>query len=198
MTESAAVIIGTYGDKKWSDLAKKAYASAENQTYSPLDIIHIHTDSLANARNKGASMTKADWLIFLDADDELDKFYIENMLQPGKSTLRQPSTLGVYPDGSEDECPVLIPERSLIKSNFLVIGSMCRRKDFLEVRGFDPSYPVLEDWDLWLRLKINGAIIGKRPDAIYRVGVNKDSRNQNSRLHGRYYSDIRRKYRNAF
>lgn len=193
---SVSVIVGTYGDSSWVSKAKEAMESADNQTVKPLEVIHFHDKhNLCNARNSGAEMASGDWLIFLDADDALDSRYIEEMLSDvDDSTLRQPSTLGVYPDGSEDDEPVLIPERSLLKSNYLVIGTMCLRSEFMAVGGFDPELPVLEDWDLWIRMWKNGSKIGARPEAIYRVGVNPNSRNSNSGLHGRYFNKIRRKY----
>lgn len=198
MDDTVGIVVGTFGDPSWVDRAKTAVKSAENQTQAPTRVFHHHASDLATARNEGAFTIGTRWLIFLDADDTLDAEYVRSMMAPGEdagaATLRQPATLGVYPDGTEDDCAVMIPERPLLQSNYLVIGTMCLREAFLDVGGFDPEFPVLEDWDLWIRMWKNGAIIGKRPDAIYRVGVNQDSRNQNSALHGRYYSRIRSKY----
>jgi glycosyltransferase involved in cell wall biosynthesis len=193
--ETVGIVVATFGDASWIDRAKTAVKSAENQSVPATRVVHHHAENLALARNQGADMVGTDWLIFLDADDTLDVNYVRYMMEPGEdagaATLRQPSTLGIYPDGSEDDEPVLIPERPLTQSNYLVIGTMCRRDQFLEAGGFDPEFPVLEDWDLWLRMYDIGAVIGKRPGAIYRIGVNPDSRNQNAQLHGRYYQRIR-------
>lgn len=190
----ATIIIATYGGSEWARLAEKATASAREQTV-PAQVIPLHAQTLAQARNSAAYMASTEWLIFCDADDTLDPRYVEKMLEPlDDSTLRQPSTLGVYPDGAEDSTPVLIPARPLDQSNYLVIGSMCKREAFLDVGGFDDSLPVLEDWDLWLRLWKAGAVIGARPEAIYRVGVNPNSRNQDRGVHNRYYNKIRRRY----
>jgi len=196
--KTVGIVVATFGDVKWIDKAKEAIVSAENQTLKPDRVIHHHAESLAEARNKAAYMVSTDWLIFLDADDTLDENYVRSMMEPGEDAgvadLRQPSTLGVYPDGTTDDEPVLIPERPILQSNYLVIGTMCRRDQFLDVGGFDSYFPVLEDWDLWIRMIKAGAIVGKRPEAIYRVGVNPQSRNQNTSLHGRYYAQIRSKY----
>lgn len=196
IVSDVSIVVGTFGSSLWHDLGVETLASLSSQTVKPKESFHIHSASLAEARNSGAELSTSKWLIFLDADDRLDDRYVEAMFEnDDESTLRQPATLGVYPDGSEDDEAVLIPERPLIQSNFLVIGTMCLRQDFIDVGGFDPDLPVLEDWDLWLRIyKYRNAIIGKRPNAIYRIGVNQNSRNQNSSLHGRYYQRIRRKY----
>lgn len=196
MSSDVSVAIGTFGDLKWVDIAQRAITSAENQSIKPDSVIHIHGNSLGEARNMAADQCDSKWIIFLDADDTLDSKYIENMLSPeDQSTVRQPSTLGVYSDGTEDDYPVLIPQRPLGQSNFLVIGSMCLKSQFMYIGGFDSTLPVLEDWDLFIRLHNMGAIIGQREKAIYRVGVNLNGRNKDVNLHGRYYNEIRRKYR---
>jgi glycosyltransferase involved in cell wall biosynthesis len=189
------IIIATFGGSEWAKKAEKATASARNQTV-PAQVIPLHAQSLAQARNSAAFMASTEWLIFCDADDTLAPDYVEKMLEGDDgTTLRQPSTIGVYPDGTRDAEPVLIPARDLRQSNYLVIGSMCKREDFVAAGGFDDSLPVLEDWDLWLRLwKEHGAIIGQRREAIYEVGVYPDSRNQNTKLHHNYYNQIRRRY----
>lgn len=196
MSETVSVIVGTFGDDEWKKMAEKAMASARAQSVQPDFLIHSHAVDLATARNEGANMCQSKWLIFLDADDTLDPEYVKEMLVDDPSTLRQPATLGVYPDGTTDPEANMIPERPLTQSNFMVIGTMCLREQFLAVGGFDPSLPVLEDWDLWLRITRAGGVIGKRPKAIYRVGVNPGSRNMQARDVGaRYYEIIRNRYR---
>lgn len=183
------MIVGTYGDEAaWKPLADRAVQSAVQQTVLPDAVLHVHRSSLQEARNTGAEMADTEWLIFLDADDELDRQYIESMLRsPGD--LRRPMTLGVYEDGSEDAAPIFIPRKPLLESNYIVIGAMCRREQFLEAGGFN-DYPILEDWDLWLRLAILGAEITDAHGAIYRVHVRPNSRNQDS-SHGRIYNRIK-------
>lgn len=150
----------------------------------------LHKETLAEARNKGAEMVNTDWLIFLDADDELDSRYVDAMRR-ASGDIRKPSTIGVYPDGSEDDAPAMIPQRDLDRANHIVIGAMCRASMFWEVGGFR-EYPILEDWDLFRRMWKAGAEVVEVPDAIYRVHVNEGSRNQDQALHTRVYNQIRR------
>lgn len=173
---TVGVIIPSYGDKEvWDEFASRAVASVEAQTRPPNEILRIHADSLYEARNQGLEQSMSDWLICLDADDELDRHYIEAMLTvPGD--IRQPATLGVV-DGHEDNYPVLIPKKPLFEGNYIVIGAMFRRKLALEVGGFR-DLPAFEDWDLWARMVMNGARVGECPSAIYKVHVRKDSRNK--------------------
>lgn len=173
---TVGVVIATYGeDRIWRELGQRAKASIESQTVRESEWIWKHGNTLAETRNKAAAELKSDWLIFLDADDVLHPQYIEKMLE-GEGDIRQPSTLGFYEDGREDEFPVLIPEKPLIDGNYIVIGAMCRRDLFFEVGGFR-DHSLYEDWDLWLRMEEAGATIGKCPEAIYKVFVKEGTRN---------------------
>jgi glycosyltransferase involved in cell wall biosynthesis len=191
VSETVGVVVGTYGDQKWADLAEtRALPSARNQTRPADRIIHMHLDTLAEARNQGAIAAATRHLVFLDSDDELDPGYLEAMMA-GTGDLRQPSTLGVYPDGTEDEHPVLIPARDLRVANYLVIGTMVRRELFLRVGGFR-ELEAWEDWDLFTRMWLAGGVITACPDAIYRVHVNPAGRNQMSPAEaGALYSKIK-------
>ena len=196
--ETVDVIIATYGDRDvWDVLADRAVASAGNQTVRPNSIIRSHEVNLALARNLGAQASDADWLIFLDADDELDPYYIEAMLS-GDGDIRQPMTLGVT-DGVEDDYPVLIPPKSggFMVGNHLVIGSMVRRELFMVAGGF-ADMPVLEDWDLWIRCRLSGGEVGTAPAAIYRVHVRTESRNTEQNGHHHYYSLIQNQYQQVW
>ena len=171
------VIVATYGDlSTWEPLAKRAVASAENQTVNPNHIHRVHGQSLCEARNSGAARSEAEWLIFLDADDQLDNTYIEAMLS-GTADLRQPSTLGVYEDGSTDPYTVVIPPKPSIRiGNWFIIGTAIRRELFLQAEGFHDE-PAWEDWSLMLRCFALRATWETVQSAVYKVGVNPIGRN---------------------
>jgi glycosyltransferase involved in cell wall biosynthesis len=191
MRGTVSIVIGTYGDLDyWDAVAEKAIDSAKNQTVAA-EVIRSHGQSLQEARNYGAEEATGEWLIFLDADDELDLRYVEEMLT-GTGDIRQPATLGIV-DGVPDRRPVVIPPAPLLERNYLVIGSMCRRDIFLDVEGFR-DLECLEDWDLWIRMVLAGATIGCCADAVYKIHVRQGSRNQDSGIHGRVYQQIQSEY----
>jgi len=183
------VAIGTYGDvDEWTAGATRAMDSALGQA---TQVAWIHGDSLMDARNSAAvSMSDMDHLIFLDADDELSPGYVDAMRDAYKGdALYRPATIGVYADGSTDEAPVMIPRTDMRKANCAVIGTMINAERFNAVGGFR-DLPILEDWDLWQRAMIHGAVLHEVRSAVYRVNVRPGSRNAGSN-HGRVYSQIR-------
>ncbi len=183
----------------WRPLADRAAVSVERQTVLPEKYVLSEGKTLQEARNSGAKEVDTARLIFLDADDELDSGYIEAMTlaasQPMcSSMIFRPSTLGVYPDGSTDDYPVMLERTDLRQRNCIVIGAMCHSGVFWDIGGFSDD-PVLEDWDLWIRYVRTGATIEDVPNAIYRVHVNPDSRNQDTLLHNKVYREIQKRYR---
>ena len=187
--DDVTVVVGTYGDIEiWEPLARRAIESAQQQTVAPHRVIWSHRHTLQEARNSAASNAETEWLIFLDADDELAPDYIEKSLA-GSGDIRRPSTLGIYEDGSEDAQPVLIQETDLRTSNCIVIGAMNRKSFFDEVGGFR-NFPILEDWDLWRRMVASGAVVRDAPEAVYRVHVRPGSRNSDPQTHGNVYQQI--------
>jgi glycosyltransferase involved in cell wall biosynthesis len=196
--ETVDVVIATYGDAGyWDPFVERARASAWAQTHPPGNVFHEHDSvgtDLSTIRNQGAAASSADWLIFLDADDELDGGYVWAMLN-GDGDLRWPSTLGVV-NGVCDDHPVLLQPRyeNFLIGNHMVIGTMVRRELFTAAGGFRPGLTSLEDWDLWIRCLLTGGIMRPCPDAIYRVHVQQASRNQSIPDHNQQYAEIKARY----
>jgi glycosyltransferase involved in cell wall biosynthesis len=191
---TVSVVVGTYGGQQWVQLAEqRALPSVLAQT-APCEVIHVHGPSLHEARNEGAARAGGEWLVFLDADDELDRHYVAAMLDAvdagAGERLFQPATLGVV-EGVEDDAPVLLPERPLLEANYLVIGTMVAAAQFSRVGGFG-DWSMFEDWDLWIRCWLEGARVQSVPGAVYRVHVMPSSRNRQLSLET--YHAIRRTY----
>lgn len=192
---TASIIIPVFGDKKYMDLSRRAYASAESQTietqilcqWSPANHVSI-------VRNDLAKYSKADYLIFLDADDELSPNYVEEMLKVDADII-QPSTQFIH--STHTEPIALLPEKDLMKFNYLVVGSAIRRSVFEAIDGFREC-DLYEDWDLFVRAYIEGATIGKAPNAVYTVHVNEQGRNnsmtdeQKQLYHGKMIEEYER------
>lgn len=189
--DTVSVIIATFGEfSHWDSLANRALMSVKSQTVQPDEIIRCHSSTLQKARNNGAAQATSDWLLFLDADDTLDKNYVASMLS-GEGDLRYPSIVRVFSD--HETGPVLLPSSPLLRHNYMVIGTLIRRVQFQKIGGFD-DWPIYEDWALWIKAWIDGARSRPCPDAVYRVSVREGSRNNQVELQKPIRDAIVRKY----
>jgi glycosyltransferase involved in cell wall biosynthesis len=169
---SVAVIIATYGDERWSDLAwSHAFDSVRDQDCTTI-VNHSPDGTLASSRNYAAGQVDTDWLCFLDADDQLAPDYVETMMRvaprldpwvespfgPGRDSLLVPRIQ--YMHGGRPQGPPAIPAwgRPLIEINCAVIGTLVPRRLFEAVGGFR-ELPMYEDWDVWLRCVLAGAVM---------------------------------------
>lgn len=136
---------------------------------------------LAHARNVGIAESSSEFIAFLDDDDlrlpgSLDK-QLGRMLTDERIALcygqaligdahRQLPTGEIYPS----ECPQGDVFWELLEDNFIPMPSVLARKsDLLNTGGFNTALPLIEDWDLWLRIseRFLVAAVGE-PVAIHR------------------------------
>lgn len=191
--ETVSVIIPTFGDRAaWDVIAGEAIKSLQKQVRPPDEVIRIHSDTLYRARNLGAAQASCDWLAFLDADDRYDSQFLNEMMHAPRIGLRQPAVQYVNPDGSADP-PVVLPPVHLLQGNYLIIGTMIRRKLFQDCGGFD-DYPIYEDWTLWIKAWLRGAKVSQVPSAVYQAHRRPQSRNLRLDLAASVTSEIVAKY----
>jgi glycosyltransferase involved in cell wall biosynthesis len=178
---SVTVVCATYGDPSWQRLAEtRAIPSARQQGVL---VIAVHSDNLINARNEGLMQVGTEFIIFLDADDELSPGYIDAMAA-GTADLRVPQVAYIHPGvvatarfprvgGHQHDCT----GDCLSDGNWMVIGVCARTQILRDVGGFR-DWAWSEDWDLWYRCHLAGATIEPIPEAVYRAHVRAESRNR--------------------
>lgn len=195
---SSAILVATFGTDAWrirGDAtaahirAILAYDAVTPQVYS----YHDPGGTLAQARNHAARAVTADWLFFVDADDEIEAGYVTAMNRAyfeGAATLEwapllvpsvryvhaDPIAPGVQIRGRAEE-PRIPQEGQWPRLNECVIGTGIRRDLFLRLGGFR-ELPSLEDYDLWLRAYDAGSRLVYVRDAVYRANVNPEGRNR--------------------
>lgn len=187
-----SICVATYGDDSWRKMAKRAIVSAENQTV-PCEAIYVHGETLASARNEAVRQAHGEWIICLDADDQLTPDYAQKMIEAQSlgGDIFFPMVGKVNPDGKREL--LRYAQGNPLNRNFCVIGSMFRKPLFEQVGGFSDEFPIFEDWALFLSMWVNGAII-KPSDAIYVYNVRPNSRNQQQDLISEWYGTIRTRY----
>ena len=178
MKNSVAVVIPIYGDTDfWERMAINAHRSCEDQTFMNFQLVYSKGENITECRNKALENVNTEYLIFLDADDELHPTYIEEMLK-GNADIRVPSVHRHYENGHLDTDQTHYQPKDLMTGNYIVVSAMIRTSLFKQLGGFH-DYDTLEDWDLWLRAEEAGATFEQIPNAILKVNKRLGSRNSN-------------------
>lgn len=135
---------------------------------------------LSAARNTGFDHARADLVCFLDADDTIHPAFVATMASAiGDHDLIACATRMVREDLADlgwtiAPGPAESTIQRLIAFNPFAVGSVVMRRSSPRARRllaagsrelFDPSLPVHEDWDLWLRLTTAGARWGPPVEA---------------------------------
>jgi glycosyltransferase involved in cell wall biosynthesis len=175
------ICITTYGDDGWQELAwSRAYPSTIDQGADEVIVRHHADLSIGPARNKTASEATGDFLIHLDADDELETDYVNSMRVAANvaspQTLFQPAVR--YIRKGQMANPILIPQKDLRHDNYLVVGTMIARDLFERVGGFEDLPHGFEDFSLWAKSWKSGATVTQVPHAIYNAHINPKSKHR--------------------
>lgn len=186
------VVIGTFGDESWAELAfSRALPSVVKQRRDQA-VFPVHGETLAQARNEGAvfASAEANWLLFLDADDELAPGYLDAMEHaigqhhPNAPHMYVPQVQ--YIKTGRAEAPFFPVQMPHTEGNWMVIGTVVPAWLFAEVGGFE-EWPIYEDYALFARMQNAGAKPVKVPDAHYQAHWRAKSRNRSSGPRERTY-----------
>ena len=190
MTVKISVVIPVYNRPS---LLLRALQSVGKQTLQPFEVLVVDDGScpkivysgaemcsdlklirneenlgVAAARNRGINSAKAEWIAFLDSDDEWASSKLAKQAELIKS---EPNTHAVHTDekwirnGSEaihpkylDKSSHLLWERSLNHCLICPSSVLLHRSIFDTIGYFDESLTVCEDYDFWLRLLLTEKI----------------------------------------
>jgi glycosyltransferase involved in cell wall biosynthesis len=184
--DSVSVIIATFGDDKWKDMAYARALPSVQQQVSCDEIVMIHQagGTAATCKNAGIEKAKGPWIVICDADDQLEMGYVAAM-KKGTGDLRYPKVRIIKPNHPVtcglpdpiviDQCSGHLRERNLLMGNFMVVGTAFRKEDFIRVGGFK-EWETWEDYELFLRMSYAGAVPKLCPGAVYRVFQHAGSR----------------------
>jgi len=129
-----------------------------------IKIIHQENGGPANARNNGIKNSKGEYILPLDSDDMISAEYIQSCI----NIIRKDKNISpVYCDTNHvgqmsgiENRPEWSKER-LIQGPFIVNCSMFTKESFDVCGEYDEEMKGWEDYDLWVRMMVNG-FVGKR------------------------------------
>lgn len=206
-----SVIIPCFNDGKYIE---EAIESVERQTYLNIEIIicddgstdrdtllllsklkkngliviHLNNSGPATARNKGIEVASGKYILPLDADDKIDKTYIEKAVK----IIESDTDIGVVYCQAElfgkKKGKWLLPNYSfdkMIIDNIVFVTALFRKDDWVKVGGYCEDFEHgVEDYDFWLSILELGKKIVQIPEILFFYRIKRISRTSkfNSRI----------------
>lgn len=196
---SVSIVVASHGADRWRQLAlSRALPSTEGQGAHEVLVEHDPDATRADVRNRLVGRASGEWIVTLDADDELAPGYVEAIERaaPDGDALLTPAVSYVH--RGRTEAPRFWPEVDLYDGNWMVVGTAFPRRLFLEVGGWVTLTGTgvqneWDDWHLWIRLVAAGAKIVRVPDAVYvaHVSPRSPSRSTPPRVRRAWMTEIR-------
>lgn len=174
------VVIASHGDDSWQQFARsRAFPSAQASGADEILVHHERHHTRAQVRNALTEDAAGDYIVTLDADDELSPGYCNHIrdLEPADA-LVVPKVQFVR--GHRTGHPHFLPTRDIRVDNWMVVGTAFPRDRFLAVGGWRTllgtgTLNEADDWDLWARLTNAGCGIAYCEGAVYRAFVDRPS-----------------------
>lgn len=124
---------------------------------------------VANARNYGLSVAQGQWIAYLDSDNELMPQYLavmhDHLGQDSKKVFALPRSHRILEQYKDGKLIQSTPDKIDIVTDDITIHDIFMRTFHADTNGFmhhrmiyddgiqwDPSIPIMEDWDLTLTI----------------------------------------------
>lgn len=158
-----------------TDLLARALASIEAQTVpkAMISVVVVHDSARRGAgyaRNRGLERVTTEFVVWLDADDEVLPDFVEAALAAYQQQNNERTYVYTdwYDEGNPD--PVRAPARPWLAGTRNVITTLLRTEDARRVGGFDETLAGLEDTDWYLRLLLSGVCPRHVARPLFRYG----------------------------
>lgn len=188
--KDVTVVVPTCGGDEWLHMGNQAAENVEKMGIKVLRV-HIPLGTVSQARNAGLYQVKTKYVVFLDADDDLDSRYFDNVVLTADVT----ATAIQYSDLIGPQIPrVWLHEHQGYKphdgectgeclpdGNYIHIGAFINVKAALAVGGFR-DYPVYEDWALYLAMQQNGATFDTHYSSVYLANTRENVNHRNKAI----------------
>jgi hypothetical protein len=150
-----------------------------------IKIVHKPNGGISSAMNAATAAASGDFLVQLDQDD----VFMPGRLEAVAAAATANPEAGVIAtdaivefDGAEvarigSISPLDVPDpRAAILRRCYILWPAIRRSRLLAIGGYDESFPVMQDWDCFIRLLIAGAPVAIAPEPLYRWRLTPGSR----------------------
>jgi len=141
----------------------------ENLNEPKIKYVFQENAGVSNARNRGLSEASGEWIAYLDSDNELHPEYLavmhEHLSGRPEKVFALPRTHRILEQYENGRLLKSVPDKIDIVKDEITIhdifmrtfhadtnGLMHHRKVYEEGITWDPSIPVMEDWDLTLTI----------------------------------------------
>ncbi len=150
-------------------------------------VIHQENSGVSAARNAGLARADGEWIAFLDADDvwlpeklslqldlarrfpESDLIFSNYFLWDGSRDLSlRYISRKKFPQGK-------ILQRLIFFNLFGLSSVVLRQKILQDVGGFDETFSIGEDWDLWLRCLEKSCVVNGSMEPLLRYRISESS-----------------------
>lgn len=216
MIKKISVIVTCHNLEDYLD---ECIDSIKQQVHQPYEIILVHdgckekakayagvttifcdkNGGVAKARDMGFKISTGDYIIFFDGDDVMPLNYLKDLVEV-EADVVYPSCVvwaGWGNSGMQNvwhEAPNKIVWKKMLKQNEVLMPSLFKREWYDLVGGFDPSLPLFEDYDFWLRILEKGAIFSKSCAFMYYRQRTLSRNHQNDELKREIYKKITEKF----
>jgi glycosyltransferase involved in cell wall biosynthesis len=179
-----SLLVQTYNDFEIIIVNDGSDDSLTNQVVNALGkgeirVINTPHQGLPTARNTGIKAARGEFILPLDADDEIAPAYIEKAVE---AISGDPRIGIVYCEAAlfgEQTSRWKLPEYSfsmMLTQNVVFSSALFRKKMWRKVGGYDPRMEYgLEDWDFWLKIIEMGLSVYRIPEVLFYYRVKKGS-----------------------
>jgi glycosyltransferase involved in cell wall biosynthesis len=168
------------------------------------NILRTSHKGVARTRDEGVLLSTGEHILFVDADDCLEEYFIEAMVNKkleSKADIIYPNVFlwsrwhkDIKLKNGWHESDAEITMENMLERNRVVITSLIPRRVYGALGGI-ADLPILEDWDFFLKALKAEYTFAKAPTAILRYRQRAEGRNrQSDELKNQFYYEIRGKY----
>lgn len=159
-------------------LLPKSINSVLKQTFTDFELIlSIYENEVSEGRNSGIRKAQGEWILTLDADDELMPKFLEEV---SKYTNQYDI---IATDALVNGIRFVAEPHKEFESRNRILNCSLFKKEVWERYNFNEQLKAYEDYDFWLKAIRNGFKIGAVNIPLVKINDRPNSRNKYASTH---------------